>query len=57
MKRRPNTGSSRIAALALAATLLPAGAFAQTSGPSTAQLLSLLQAQQKQLNEMKAALC
>lgn len=46
----------RAAALALAGASLPAMALAQTNGPSNAQLLQLLQAQQKQLNDMKAAL-
>ena len=56
MKRPIRSRRPHIAALALAGALLPAAAFAQTSGPSNAQLLQLLQTQQKQLNEMKAAL-
>ncbi|MFT5486180.1 MAG: hypothetical protein ACI9JL_001559 [Paracoccaceae bacterium] len=56
MKQSLHRRRSGIATLALIGALLPAVASAQTGGPSNAQLLQLLQTQQKQLNDMRTAL-
>jgi hypothetical protein len=56
MKFTTHRAKAGLAALAVSAALFPFGATAQNGGPTTEQLLSLIQAQQKQLDEMKAAL-
>lgn len=56
MKSIAHRVKASLVALAVSAALLPYSAAAQNGGPSAEQLLSLIQAQQKQLNEMKTAL-
>ena len=56
MKLTTRRVKAGIVAIAVTTALLPLGAYAQSGGPTATQLLSLIQQQQKQLNDMKTAL-
>jgi hypothetical protein len=56
MKLTTRRVKAGIVAIAVTTALLPLGGYAQSGGPTATQLLSLIQQQQKQLNDMKTAL-